>query len=103
MATSTSIRLTREESTNTIRPCADDWPQLQAQATGDQLKYKLDSNLDRLKAEALYVLEEDTTGRTRACIASGATPEHPDEEAWWQIGYYQGLQRAIEVLKNYED
>lgn len=90
---------TKDQPTHPLRPCADNLP-LDAAAG---LQTKLDSNLDRLKADAAYVLEHEADDEARALIELGLGPEQQDEKMWWRIGYYLGLMRAIEILEDYED
>lgn len=64
---------------------------------------KLKNNLAYLKLDADYLLNKVFSPHTRALIGSGSAPEHDDEAAWWDVGYYRGLLRGIEILEDYKD
>jgi hypothetical protein len=96
MPVSTNPAISEDQPTRNLRRCADDFP-ITAAA---RLQDKLDSNIDRLKADAAFVLEEEADDQTRELIELGCSPEQPDEEMWWRIGYYLGLLRGTEILED---
>ena len=69
----------------------------------DTLQDKLNSNIDRLKADAKHHLR--TSPCTPALVGSEYPylPDTPEEYLAWSIGYYDGLMRALEVLEGYDD
>jgi hypothetical protein len=66
----------------------------------DQLREKLDGNLDRLRADAAFTVSENPD-----CEQYVDSQMLADDysNAVWDAGYYAGLMRAIEVLEDYDD
>jgi hypothetical protein len=63
---------------------------------------KLASNIDRLEADAAATLgQSDMLPALVLAIQRAGLSEL--ESDCWHAGYYAGLMRALEVLKDYED
>lgn len=62
---------------------------------------KLASNIDRLEAEAAELTEDQAVSELAHAIS--CTGVGGADADCWNAGYYMGLMRALEVLKDYDE
>lgn len=72
---------------------------------------KLASNIDRLKADAAAIVAQSDTvpmlaqaiGQAGLVQVISQTELTASDTDCWHAGYYMGLMRALEVLKDYDE
>ena len=73
-------------------------------STLNELQDKLDSNVDRLKADAEFTLSENPDCKQ---YVANQSLDDACSNAVWDAGYYAGLMRAVAVLvavlEDYDD